>query len=67
MFFDNNLFEKSLWIAKIKMKVSSQFANIKSSEYYAKIRIYIENCERHNINEHIALVILVEGNCYNLE
>ena len=54
-------------MAKTKMKVSGQFANIKSAEYYAVIRNYIETCKRNNINEHIALVRLLEGVLYTLE
>lgn len=65
--FDNNLSERSLRMAKTKMKVSGQFANIKNAEYYAAIRSYIETCKRNDVNEHIALVKLFEGKPYTIE
>lgn len=65
--FDNNLSERSLRMAKTKMKVSGQFANIKNAEYYAAIRSYIETCKRNDLNEHIALVKLFEGKPYTIE
>ncbi len=48
------------------MKVASQFQNITSTENYGVIRSYIETCTRNHINEHEALVKLMEGNPYTL-
>jgi len=65
--FTNNLSERSLRGIKSKMKVSGQFQNIKSAEYYGIIRSYIETCHRNNINEHDCLNRLIQGNPYTLE
>lgn len=65
--FTNNLSERSLRGIKSKMKVSGQFQNIKSAEYYGVIRSYIETCHRNNINEYDCLNRLIQGNPYSLE
>jgi transposase len=65
--FTNNLSERSLRGIKSKMKVSGQFQNIKSAEYYATIRSYIETCHRNGVNEYDCLNRLIQGNPYSLE
>lgn len=63
----NNLSERSLRGAKIKMKVSGQFASSKTANHYARVRSYIETCRRNGINEMKALIRLCEGNPYTVE
>lgn len=65
--FSNNLSERSLRSVKTKMKVSGQFSNINNAMYYARIKSYIETCKRNDLNPHIALVRLINGNPYTLE
>lgn len=65
--FTNNLSERSLRGIKSKMKVSGQFQNIKTAEYYAAIRSYIETCHRNGVNEYDCLNKLIQGNPYSLE
>lgn len=65
--FTNNLSERSLRGIKSKMKVSGQFQNVTNAKYYATIKSYIETCYRNGINEHEALVRLMENNPYTLE
>lgn len=65
--FTNNLSERSLRGIKSKMKVSGQFQNIKTAEYYAIIRSYIETCHRNGVNEYDCLNRLIQGNPYTLE
>lgn len=57
--FSNNLAERSLRGSKTKMKVSGQFKNISNAEYYSRIKSYIETCKRNGINEHEAIVKLL--------
>ena len=64
--FTNNLSERSLRSSKTKMKVSGQFANIENARYYARIKSYIETCKRNGLNEHIAIVKLLDGNPYTI-
>lgn len=47
--FTNNISERSLRSSKTKMKVSGQFNNIKSAEYFARIKSYIETGHRYGI------------------
>lgn len=65
--FDNNGAERSLRMSKTKMKISGQFSNIESARNYATIKSYIETCKRNGLNEHIAIIKLLEGNAYTLE
>lgn len=65
--FTNNLSERGLRGIKSKMKISGQFQNIGTAEYYAIIRSYLETCYRNNINGHEALVRLLNDNPYTLE
>ena len=65
--FTNNLSERGLRGVKSKMKVSGQFQNIKSAEYYATIRSYIETCHRNGVNEHDSLNRLIQDNPYTLD
>ncbi len=58
----NNLSERALRIIKSKMKISGQFQNIKSAQYFADIKTYIETCRRNGINEQKALSRLCMGN-----
>jgi hypothetical protein len=48
--FSNNESERCLRSSKTKMKVSGQFQNIKSAEYFSIIRSYIETGRRHGFN-----------------
>lgn len=64
--FSNNLSERSLRSSKTKMKVSGQFSNISNAEYYARIKSYIETCKRNDINPHLALQRLIDGNPYTI-
>lgn len=65
--FTNNLSERALRGIKSKMKISGQFQNITSAEYYAAIRSYIETCYRNGVNGHEALVRLINDNPYTLD
>ena len=65
--FSNNLSERSLRGSKTKMKVSGQFKNISSAEYYSIIKSYIETCKRNDINVHEALIRLSENNPFSIE
>ena len=62
----NNVSERALRGVKTKMKVSGQFQNLSSAEYYANIRSYIETCHRNGINELEALQRLASGNPFTL-
>ncbi|MGN0974338.1 MAG: transposase [Bacilli bacterium] len=64
--FTNNLSERALRGIKSKMKISGQFQNIASAEYYAIIRSYIETCYRNNVNGHEALISLMNNEPYTL-
>ncbi|NLB81217.1 MAG: transposase [Clostridiaceae bacterium] len=65
--FTNNLSERSLRGAKVKMKVSGQYQNIKTARFYANIKSYIETCYRNGINEFYALLRLCRGDPFTLE
>ncbi|MDR3358390.1 MAG: transposase [Desulfovibrio sp.] len=60
----NNLSERGLRCVKTHMKVSGQFANVKTARYYATIKTYIETCRKNGINEMAALSRLCMGNPY---
>lgn len=64
--FDNNLSERSLRMSKTKMKVSGQFANINNAKYFSTIKSYVETCKRNGLNEHIAIVKLLENKPYTI-
>jgi len=63
----NNLSERSLRCSKTKMKVSGQFANVRTASYYAVIKSYTETCRRNRINEMEALMRLCAGNPFTVE
>ena len=63
----NNLSERSLRCSKTKMKVSGQFANVRTASYYAVIKSYTETCRRKGINEMEALMRLCAGNPFTVE
>ena len=63
----NNLAERALRPVKTKMKVSGQFASVKTAENYAKVRTYMETCRRNGINEIGALSRLFAGDPYSAE
>lgn len=65
--FTNNLSERGLRGAKSKQKASGQFWNIESAQWYAKIRTYIETCNRNGVNIYNALLMLSLGKPYTLE
>lgn len=65
--FSNNLSERALRSVKSKMKISSQFQNEESAQYYAVIKSYIETCYRNGINEMEALSRLCKGNPYSVD
>lgn len=65
--FTNNLSERGLRGAKSKQKASGQFWNIDSALWYAIIRSYIETCNRNNVNEYNALLMLSLGKPYTLK
>ena len=48
------------------MKVLGQFANIENARYYERIKSYIETCKRNGLNEHIAIVKLLDGEPYTI-
>ncbi len=64
--FTNSLSERGLRDLKSKMKVSEQFQNVEMACCYANIKSYVETCHRNGINEHEALVKLMEDNPYSL-
>lgn len=63
----NNLSERSLRMAKSKLKISGQFQNIETARYFADIKTYTETCKRNGILPYEALRRLTEGNPYTLE
>lgn len=62
----SSLAERTLRPVKTKMKVSGQFKNNDTSEYYADVKSYIETARRNGINEYTALLRLVEGKPFTL-
>lgn len=65
--FTNNVSERSLRGSKTKMKVSGQFANIKSAEYFAKIKSYLETGHRHGYNTTMLIDMALNGNPLTIE
>lgn len=65
--FTNNVSERALRGIKTKMKVSGQFQNVQTAQYYAHIKSYIETCYRNGINEHESLIRLCQGNPYTID
>lgn len=63
----NNLSERALRGIKSKLKISGQFSSVKTAEYYADIRTYVDTCRRNGINEMEALIRLCEGNPYTVQ
>ena len=64
--FTNNLAERALRPSKTKQKISGQFANVTNARYFASIRSYIETCKRNGINEHQAIIKLLNGKPYSI-
>ncbi len=64
--FTNSLSERGVRDLKSKMKVSGQFQNVEMASCYASIKSYVETCHRNGVNEHEALVKLMEDNPYSL-
>ena len=58
----NNLAEKGLRCVKSHTKASGQFQNVKTAQYYADVKTYIETCRKNGINEIYAMIRLFEGN-----
>ena len=52
---------------KSKQKISGQFKNIDTAQYYADIKTYIETCRKSGINEYYALQRLSNGNPLTVE
>ena len=63
----NNLSERGLRGAKTHMKVSGQFLNVDTADYYAALRTYIETCGRNGINEMTALIRLCRDDPYTID
>lgn len=63
----NNLAERGLRGQKTKLKISGQYQNIKSAEYFADVRTYIETCSKNGIDIFTALSRLTSGNPFALE
>lgn len=63
----NNLAERGLRGQKTKLKISGQYQNIKSAEYFADIRTYIETCSKNGIDIFTALSRLTSGNPFTLK
>lgn len=53
--------------SKTKMKVSGQFSNIKTAEYYADIKTYLETGHRHQMNTTELIKRALEGNPVTIE
>ena len=62
----NNLAERGLRGQKTKLKISGQYLNIKSAEYFSDIRTYIETCSKNGIDIFTALSRLTSGNPFTL-
>ncbi len=65
--FTNNIAERGLRTSKTKMKVSGQFNNIKSAEYFARIKSYIETGHRYGIGSYRLIETALEGRAYTIE
>ena len=62
----DNLSERGLRGIKSHMKISGQFDNEKTAQYYATVKTYVETCRRNHINELHALSRLCDGNPYTV-
>ena len=65
--FTNNTAERGLRSLKTKMKVSGQFNNIKSAEYFARIKSHIETGHRYGIGSYVLIESSLEGKPYTIE
>ena len=65
--FSNNVSERSLRGSKTKMKVSGQFANIKSAEYFADIKSYLETGHRHGFSTSALIGRALRGTAISIE
>lgn len=65
--FTNNTAERGLRTSKTKMKVSGQFNNIKSAQYFARIKSYIETRHRHGLGSYRLIEAALEGKPYTIE
>ena len=65
--FTNNLSERGLRGAKSKMKSAGQFWSEESAQWYARIRTYMETCNRNGVNVYNALLRLSIGKPYTLK
>lgn len=65
--FSNNVSERSLRNSKTKMKVSGQFANIQSAQYFANIKSYIETGHRHGYNTVYLIERALDANPVTIE
>lgn len=65
--FSNNESERSLRSSKTKMKISGQFQNIKSAEYFSIIRSYIETGRRHSFNPIYLITRALKGQFVTLD
>lgn len=65
--FTNNTAERGLRSSKTKMKVSGQFNNMKSAQYFARIKSYIETGHRHGIGSYRLIEAALEGKPYTIE
>lgn len=65
--FTNNTAERGLRSSKTKMKVSGQFNNLKSAEYFARIKSYIETGHRYGIGSYVLIESALEGKPYTIE
>lgn len=65
--FSNNESERSLRSSKTKMKVSGQFQNIRSAEYFAIIKSYLETGKRYGMDIQFLITKALQGNYCSLE
>lgn len=65
--FSNNESERSLRGSKTKMKVSGQFNNLKSAQYFARIKSYIETGHRFGIGSIYLIEKALEGKPLTIE
>lgn len=65
--FSNNESERSLRGLKTKMKVSGQFNNLKSAQYYARIKSYIETGHRFGMGSIYLIEKALEGKPLTIE
>ena len=64
--FSNNESERSLRMAKTKMKVSGQFQNVERAKDFAIIKTYIETGKRYGFNPVELFKAAVEGSFITL-